>query len=110
VTDCPLDTDGDGNCPKHPNGCDDALWEEFRRQRKVRIGLNGGPRDGDQIEITEAQYDAGVVQVPELLDMPAEFPVDEMPETGEVRVLTYKATRWANRYGREWKTWEWQEI
>ena len=25
---CELDTDGDGNCPKHPNGCADALWAE----------------------------------------------------------------------------------
>ena len=28
---CELDTDGDGNCPKHPNGCASALWaENFR--------------------------------------------------------------------------------
>lgn len=25
---CELDTDGDGNCWKHPNGCANALWAE----------------------------------------------------------------------------------
>jgi hypothetical protein len=25
---CELDTDGDGNCPKHPDGCASALWAE----------------------------------------------------------------------------------
>lgn len=27
---CPFDTDGDGNCPRHPGGCP-STWEQFAR-------------------------------------------------------------------------------
>ena len=95
---------------------EEAKWAEEERaakqKRTLRISLNGGPLDGEQITITEAQYDRDVVQVPIPVDFNmAEFiRKDNVPMTSDVQLATYNATRWANRYGREWKTWEWQEI
>lgn len=39
---CKLDTDGDGNCPLHPNGCLTALAAPTREEISNAMNLAGG--------------------------------------------------------------------